>query len=217
MASILDSIKEHITPELLGEAATMYEESEAGISKAISSLAPAVLAGLLGKSGDSHLIDDIFSIIRNFDPVILQDLGPLFRGNNPAQTDRKDDSDQLLDTIFGAKIPAIVNAAASFSEVKQATASSLLRLAAPLVMALLSKKINAERLNSSGMVNYLLAEKSNFVSVLPASIAAMLGIANRGIDHPFIGEKSMGGLSWLWPLLVLTGIGMVILFYRKGC
>ncbi len=215
MASILDTIKTYLTPELLGEAANIYGENETGISKAISSLAPAILAGVLEKSGDSHSIDNIFNSIRNFDPTILGNLGSLLGGGNLAHNDPKDVSGQLLGTIFGAKVPAIVNATASFSGVKQATASSLLGLAGPMVMGILSQKIKVDGLNASGMVSYLLSQKSNFMSVLPSGIAAMLGMVGSGNSSN--NEKSIGGTGWLWPLLILLGFGAAIAFYLKNC
>ncbi len=215
MASILDTIKTYLSPELLSEAANIYGENEAGISKAVSSLAPAILAGVLEKSGDSHAIDNVFKALRNFDPAILGNLGSLLGGGNLAHNDPKDASGQLLSTIFGAKVPAIVNATASFSGVKQSTASSLLGLAGPMVMGILSQKINTEGLNASGMVSYLLSQKSNFMSVLPSGISAMLGMTNSGNGAK--NEQSTGGMGWFWPLLLLLGLGAAIAFYLKNC
>jgi len=215
MSNILDALKEYITPELLGEAAKTYTENESGISKAILGLSPAILAGLLEKSGDSHSIDKIFSSLSHFDPAILNNLGSLLGGGNLAQNDPKDASGHLLSTVFGAKIPAITNAVAAFSGVKQSTVSSLLGVAGPMVMGLLSKKISADGLNASGLVSYLLSQKSNFTSVLPSGLSAMLGMGSNGNNAG--GEKSFGGASWLWPLLLLLGFGAAIAFYLKNC
>ncbi len=175
MSNILDSVRDYLSPELLGEAANIYGENEAGIAKAIGSLAPTILAGLLEKSGDSHAIDNIFSTLRNFNPAILDNLGSLLGGGNLAQNDPKDISGRLLSVIFGAKIPAITNAVASFSGIKQSSASSLLGLAGPLVMALLSKKISAEGLNASKLVGYLLSQRNTIISLLPAGCRIPFG------------------------------------------
>ena len=217
MTNILDSVKEYISPELLGEAAKIYGESEIGISKTISSLAPTILLGLLEKSGDSHALDNIFSSLRNFDPAILNKLGSLLGGGNLAHNDPKDISGQLLGTIFGAKVPAITNAVASFSGVKQSSASSLLGLAGPLVMGLLSKKINTDGLNPSGFVSYLLSQRANIVSLLPAGVGSLLGAVNIGSGNNSGEEKSIGGMGWFWPLLLLLGLGAAVVYYMKNC
>jgi len=217
MSNILDSLKEYLSPELLNEAAKIYGENEAGISKAVGSLAPAILAGILQKSGDSHSIDDIFTAIRDFNPAILGNLGSLLGGGNLAQNDPKDASGHLLGTIFGAKIPAIASSVASFSGVKQSTATSLLGLAGPLVMGLLSQKISADGLKPTGLVGYLLSQKSNFMSVLPSSTASLLGFVNSGIGNQSGSENAMGGIGWFWPLMFLLALGAVTIFYVKNC
>lgn len=217
MTNILDAVKEQLSPELLSEAAKIYGENETGISKAIGSLAPAILAGILQKSGDSHSIDSVFNAVRDFDPAILGNPGSLLEPGNLAKHDPRDLSGQLIGIIFGAKVPAITNAVASFSGVKQSSASALLVLTGPLVMGLLSKKINADRLRPTGLVSYLLSQKSNFMSVLPSGIASLLGMVNSGIGNQPGTEKSMGGIGWFWPLLLLLGIGSAIVFFMKNC
>jgi hypothetical protein len=108
------------------------------------------------------------TVLRNFDTNILQRLDQLVDGNNPAQNKPREIAAQLNSTIFGAKIPAITNAVAAFSGVKPSTATALLGFTSPMVMALLSQKINAEGLRSSALVRYLLGERSRIVSLLPA-------------------------------------------------
>jgi OOP family OmpA-OmpF porin len=211
MSDILDSLKEHISPELLSEAAKIYGENETGVFKTISCLAPTILAGLLEKCGDSHAIDPVFNSLRNFDTNILQRLDQLVDGNNPAQNKPREIAAQLNSTIFGAKIPAITNAVAAFSGVKPSTATALLGFTSPMVMALLSQKINAEGLRSSALVRYLLGERSRIVSLLPAGVGSLLGMAN--IDG--IGardERPMAGLRWLWILLALIVLGGVVAY-----
>jgi OOP family OmpA-OmpF porin len=212
MSNILDSVRDYLSPELLGEAANIYGENEAGIAKAIGSLAPTILAGLLEKSGDSHAIDNIFSTLRNFNPAILDNLGSLLGGGNLSHNDPKDDSGRLLSVIFGAKVPAITNAVASFSGIKQSSASSLLGLAGPLVMALLNKKISAEGLNASKLVGYLLSQRNTIVSLLPAGVGSLLGMANAGHGNTNQGKASIG-MGWVWSLLLLLGLGVAIIYF----
>ncbi|MFN0035972.1 MAG: DUF937 domain-containing protein [Saprospiraceae bacterium] len=217
MSNLLDSLQEYVTPELLGQAAKIYGESETGISKAIGSLAPAILAGLLDKSNDSQAMGNIFNTLRNFDPAILGKLGSLFGGGNLAHNDPKDVSGQLLGTIFGAKVPAIAHAVAAFSGVKPSSASSLLGFAGPLVMGLLGKRIHADGLDASGLVSLLLSQKDAILSLLPAGVSAFVGTANIGGAQRAQEEKASVGMAWLWPLLLLLGLGAAIVCCMKNC
>jgi hypothetical protein len=110
MSNLLDALKAYITPELIGSAAQMLGESENGISKALGSLPPAILAGLLEKSSDTSAMSAIFNTISNFDDGVLHNLGNLLGGGNLAHNDPKDISGQLLGSLFGSKVPSITNA-----------------------------------------------------------------------------------------------------------
>jgi outer membrane protein OmpA-like peptidoglycan-associated protein len=218
MANLLDSIKDYLSPELIGQAANLLGESESGVAKAAGSIAPTILAGLLEKSGDSNAMGSIFNVLSNFDSNILGNLGSLLGGGNLAHNDPKDTAGQLLGSLFGSKVPGITSAISSFSGVKQSSTSSLLDLVGPLVMGLLSKKINSGGLNVSGLASLLLGEKSSILGALPAGIGSVLGLANFSTGTaPTVEAPSAGGSRWLWPLLLLVGLGAGIMYYLKNC
>lgn len=217
MANLLDSIKEHISPELIGQAAQLLGENESGISQALGGLAPTILAGLLNKTGDSNTMGSIFNLLSNFDSGILNNLGSLIGGGNLAHNDPKDVSGQLLGTLFGSKVPAITNSISSFSGVKSSTASSLLGLVGPLVMGVLSKKISGGGLNVSGLANMLLGEKNSILGALPSGLGSVLGLMGSGATSTSSAEPASTGNKWLWPLLLLLGLGGGIMYYLKNC
>ncbi len=216
MANLLDSIKEYVTPELIGQAANLFGENEGGISKAIGGLAPTILAGLLNKSGDSHATGGIFNALSNFNPGILDNLGSLLGGGNLAHNDPKDAAGQLLGSIFGAKVPAITNAIAAYSGTKSSSVSSLLGMVGPLVMGFLSKKINTDGLNVSGLANLLQGQKSSILGALPTGLGSILGLSDLG-GAVSAGTEAVTGNRWIWPLLLLLGIGGGIILYMKYC
>lgn len=219
MSNLLDSIKQHVSPELIGQAAQLLGENEGGISKAIAGLAPTILAGLLHKTSDSNAMGGIFNMLSNFDSSILDNLGSLIGGGNLAHNDPKDVSGQLLGTLFGAKVPAITNSISSFSGTKSSSTSSLLGLVGPLVMGVLSKKINSNGLNVSGLANLLIGEKNSILGALPSGLGSVLGLLDSG--NPGGGTSTSDevatGNRWLWPLLLLLALGGGIMYYMKNC
>jgi len=214
MASILDTVKEHISTEFLNEAASIYGENETGIAKAISCIAPTILAGVLEKSGDSHSIDKIFDLLNGADSGIANQLSSLIGDSTQVQKETRETTLQLFDLIFGAKVPAITNAVAAFSGVKQTSATALLGIGTPLMMGLLQQKIKDEGLNSSTLVRYLLSQKPIFMSVLPSGIAALLGLVNAGSNANL--EKSIRNTGLIWPLLLLIIVVGAIIMYLKN-
>ncbi len=218
MSNLLDSVKSYITPELVRQAANTLGENETGIGKAISGLAPTILAGLLGKTSDSGALSSIFNLISNTKPSILDHLGDLVGGGNLAHNDPKDAAGQLLGTLFGPKVPAMTNAVSSFAGVKPSSTSSLLGMVGPMVMALLSKKISSDGLNLSGFSNFLQGERSSILGALPTGLSAVLGLADMtGSGKPSSERAASTGTNWMWPLLLLLGLGGAIMYYMKNC
>ncbi|HNG90701.1 MAG TPA: OmpA family protein, partial [Saprospiraceae bacterium] len=218
MSNLLDSLKTYITPELISRVASSLDENEVNTGKAISGLAPTILAGLLGKTGDSGAMGQIFNLVSKVKPDILNDLGSLIGGGNLSHNDPKDASGHLLGMLFGPKVPAINQAISSFSGVKSSSTSSLMGLVGPLVMGLLNKRIGNEGLNLSGFTNLLLGERSNILGALPAGLGSILGLAGSPASAPVQEDRAPAtGTNWLWPLLLLLGLGAALIYFMRSC
>ncbi len=218
MSNLIATIREYITPELLTQAAQVHGEQENGISKAVGGLVPAILAGLLQKSSDSGAISSIFNLLSKADPAVLNHPASLLNAGNLAHNDPKDLSGQLLGLLFGAKVPAMTNAVSSFAGVKATTVSSLLGLVGPLIMSVLGKKINTGGLNLSGLANLLKTEQNTIMGLLPMGMGAVLGMGDLDIAPAATAPTSAAtGNRWLWPLLLLLGLGAAMIYYLKNC
>ncbi|MCC6411477.1 MAG: OmpA family protein [Saprospiraceae bacterium] len=218
MANVLDSLREFVTPQLLNQAAQMLGENENGISKALGGLAPTILAGLINKTGDANAMGSIFNTLANFNADILNNLGSLIGGGNLAHNDPKDEAGHLFSNLFGDKVPAITNAVAAYSGTKTSSVSSLLGLAGPLVMGLLSRRINTEGLNVSGLSNLLLQQKNIVLGTLPAGVGSLLGFAEeRSVSQDAATTEQSIGNRWLMPLLLLLALGLGIMYIARNC
>jgi OmpA-OmpF porin, OOP family len=217
MSNLLDTIKDHLSQELISNAASALGESESGIAKALGSLAPTILSGILNKSGDASSMGNIFNALSKFDSGVLDKLGSLIGGGNLAQNDPKDIAGQFLGGLFGPKVPAITNAVSAFAGVKQSSTSSLLGLVGPLVMGVLSKKISTSGLNISGLANLLVGEKANILGALPTGMGSILGLADLGGSGSPTPSESAKGSNWLMPLLALAVLAAGVMYYMKNC
>ena len=57
--SIINLIKEQLSPELVSKVATELGESESGVSKAIGGLLPAILGGFVHQSQNTNILNSI--------------------------------------------------------------------------------------------------------------------------------------------------------------
>ena len=220
MANLLDAVKIYLTPALIQQAAQTLGEQENGVSKTLSGLTPVILAGLADKVNDGNALGNIFNTLAKFDAGVLDNLGSLVGSGNLAHNDPKDLAGNLVGTLFGNKVPGILNAVAAFAGVKSSSVSALLGVAGPLVMGVLGKKINTDGLNVSGLANLLLSQKDDFLSVLPTGVGALLGFAGAGGARG--GETATttaqtSGLKWLWPLLGLVALGLSFMYLARTC
>ncbi len=216
MANLLDAVKGYITPELISQAAGMLGENESGISKAIGGLAPTILAGMLGKANDTSAMGNIFNMMSGVKPDILNNLGGLLGGGNLAHGDPKDMAGSLMGSLFGAKVPAILNALSSFAGLKSSSTSSLLGLVGPLVMGVLGKRIAGDGLNAAGLANLLLGQKGNIMGALPSGLGSIMGLADLGGVGGGTTPAATGN-KWLLPLLLVAGTLAALLYFARSC
>jgi OmpA-OmpF porin, OOP family len=221
MSGILDMVKGYVTSELVSKAASALGENESGIGKAIGGMAPTILAGILGKQGDANAMGSIFNMLSDKSNVgVLDNLSGLLGGGNMAQNDPKDAAGQLMGTLFGNKVPGIMNAVSAFSGLKGGSVSSLMGLVGPMVMGVLGKKIAGEGLNLGSFTSLLNNEKSSIMNALPAGMGSVLGFADMGNiagkmpTMPTV-EKASTGINWLWPVLALAAAAVGFWFMTK--
>jgi len=81
---------------------------------------------------------------------------------------------QLLGTIFGGRGAAVGDLLAKAGGVSPASANKILSLTTPLVLGVLGKKAAAQGLNSSGLANALLSEKSDIAAAAPPGLSKLL-------------------------------------------
>lgn len=220
MANLLDSIKSHITPELISQAATVLGEKENGIGKAVGALVPTILAGILNKSTDAHAMGNVFSLLSDKGNAgFLDNLGGLIEGGNLAHNDPKDVAGDLMGTLFGNKVPAILNGLSSAANINSGATSSLLGMVGPLVMGVLGKKIASEGLNVSGLIHLLQGEKNSILGALPGGLSTIMGLASNlsGGNTEIPALETSTGNRWVWPLVLLVGLAAGIVYYMKNC
>ncbi|MFZ4632887.1 MAG: DUF937 domain-containing protein [Saprospiraceae bacterium] len=217
MASLLDSFKGMLTPSVVSTLAEKLGEGENGITKAVTALAPTILAGLVSKSGDTNFMQQQFNTLSNFDAPGMDQLLELVGGGNLAHNDPRDAAGDWLGGLFGNKMPSILNAVSAFSGTRSSTTSSLLGMAAPMIMSMLGSRIKTDGLNVSGLANLLMGEKNNIMSMLPSGMDSILGLTGMAPKVEAVAEEKSSGMGWLWPLLLLLGLGAAIVLLSRNC
>ena len=218
---LIASIQSFITPDVVQRLATLVGETPAVTQKTMKGVVPAMLGGILNLGSQPAGISQLQSMLAA-DDRLPESLGSML-GTNAVGL--RQSGQEILGSLFGGKLDSVVDAVAGTAGAKTSAVSSLLTLAAPLIMSVLGRQARAQGLSAAGLVDLLATHKDAIASLLPSSLAGVLGLAGlRFPSTPVVTDRTLnartttpevvraGGLPAWWPwalglgLLALLGI-----------
>ncbi|MFM8411993.1 MAG: DUF937 domain-containing protein [Alphaproteobacteria bacterium] len=230
---LLGMIQGYLTPDVVGKIGSLVGESPANTEKGLGSAIPAVLSGLMNMGSTSSGASTLLNLVNgymsgNLGGSLLSSL-PALLGNSQQSSSMLSTGADLLGKIFGNKTPSVAEQVAKAVGIGGPSATSLLSLAAPLVLSALGKETKSRGLNAAGLASMLLGQKDVIGRLAPAGLASILGpVASAVTDHGTatrtarveparapVAPKPASPLRWLIPLLALLGLGS--LFGSRGC
>lgn len=228
---ILGLIKDKLTDSVIEKVSNFLGEHPENIGSALNSSVPIVLGGIMRNASNDEETGKVMDVLKDGGHTgeILDDL-PNLLGNF--------DKTQLLITIgsnifnhfTGSKGNSIVEKLSALTGIRKTSASSLVGLAAPLVLGALGKVVNKEGLGVSGLTRLLADQRESVFGALPPAIANQLNFkSTTSTVKPESEEKpkeinketkeSKGFLSWIpWILVGLVFLAGLAYFwkYRKS-
>ena len=154
MGSILDSIKNSISPDMLGSIASSTGESPEAVKKGVETAAATILGSIASRSSDTGFLSQIMSLVSSYG---TQTLGAAAGAGSAATTAASEASSSLLTTLFGANKAAIEGKIAQASGLSSGTAGvPILASATPLVLSALSSKMSG---GAAGLASALTATR----------------------------------------------------------
>jgi outer membrane protein OmpA-like peptidoglycan-associated protein len=220
MADLLETATALLTPDRIQKAAALVGESPTSTQKSFAGMVPTILAGLMKLSSSDTGASQLLGLVKRVggDGSVLNNLGALLGGGPATQTAMSTGRD-VLQTVFGGKLDTVVDQLASASGVKTSSASSLLSLAAPLVLGVLGREKKARGLNAGGVANLLLGEKSALAGRMPAALSGVLGLGGPSVTAARMTPVPLGPaagsfLRWLLPVALLALVGAWLASWR---
>lgn len=227
---ILGLIKDKLTDSVIEKVSGFLGEHPEKIGPALNSAVPVVLGGIIRNASNEEDAGKVMDVLKDGGHTgeILDDLSGLL-GNF--------DKTQLLITIgsnifnhfSGSKGNAIVEKLSTLNGIRKTSASSLVGLAAPLVLGALGKVVSKEGLGVSGLTKLLADQRESVFGALPPAIANQLNFKSAvSTTNSIKGEKQKDEQkpsteknrvwSWIpWVLISLIFLAGIAYFwkYRK--
>lgn len=224
--SLIDTLKNYITPEVIGMLSGMLGEKNQTVRGAVDAGIPALLSGMLSKSATGKGADELFNVIQggSFEPSMLSNITSLL-GDSTSSSNLLQSGMSMLGTIFGnnQKVEGVSNAISQMSGLSQDSSSKVLGMLAPMAMGLLGSKSTS----ASGLASLLAGEKSSILGALPAGISGLLGFnatsaaksVGNATSQVASNAAATGGsmFRWLLPFLLIGALGFLAWSMMKGC
>lgn len=166
-------------------------ESTSSTQSALSSLLPVVLGGIAQKAQAGDGLTQLLAPLNGpeLNTAVLDNLGGLFdSGGSGIASLIKLGTSTLLPALFGDKAGGLATALAGMSGIKSSSATSLIALAAPLLLTFLKKYAGQNNLNAASLAALLKGQGPHLSGALDERLTGALGFAN---PTAFLG--SLGG------------------------
>ena len=221
-ASLLDGLTGLITPDVVSKAASAFGESEAAIRKGVGGAFPALLSGVASRADDSSFASSLFELVRSpaNDSGILNDVGSLVGANSLSPMVGL--GTQLMGMLFGGRTSTFTNTLAGYAGIKSSSASTLLNVAAPLVLAFIGRHARNDGLNATSLATLLRNQKHSFAAAVPSQLASAgrypgTPVKDRAAYAAPEAERRATIWRWLLPAMAaIVGLALLIpLFGRK--
>jgi len=223
MASILDSVRSVLTPDIVRGASSLIGESPAATQEALRSAVPSVLAGMLGQvstpTGAEHLRSTIAA--GGYGGSLLDSLGSILGGGGSAIDSILSGGNRMMSSLFGDKSSSVVDAIAGAGGVRSTSASKLLSLVTPIIMSVIGKQVVSRGLDATGLGNLLMGDRASILRAAPEGLVNRLGLGSllgaptaaaaaseRAVELP--DPATRGGFRW-WPALAAGVVALIVM------
>ena len=217
--NLLDGVKEQLTDALMAKAASFLGEDNSLTSKAMGLILPSILGGMANKAANADGATQLFDILKGDDhrSDIFGSLGMLLGGGSATQG-LLESGGSTINALFGNKTSNIASVIASAVGMKSGSASSLMSIAAPILMNVMARKLGGGA-TASGLVSLLGSQLPFLKSAgLPSALTSALGLSNLDLTPPSVSapkiavEEGGWGKFLPWLLLAAAGLAGVYLF-----
>ena len=218
-SSIFSSLFNTFDARTIGEIASRFGEPKEAVSQGLESSTACLLSGLANKAGDSTWISQLFNLVSQAPSnANVSDLTGAVADPSRASyatSSLLDSGKKFLSLAFGGNQSSIVDAVGSATGLRSGVVSSLMSMAAPLMMTALGRLVRNDHMNPVGLSRLLVDEGEGVRDLLPAGVSNLLNAApfptatvtpsTRPVALGTIPEPAARSRAWLWliPLLLL--------------
>ncbi len=232
--NLLGLLKDQMTDGVLEKMAGLAGADKSATGSAMNAILPTILGSVLKQSDTSSGAGALLDMMKsgNHDGSMLDNLGSVLGGGS-ASSGLMDAGKGILSTLMGSRQSGVLDLLGKATGLSRGSNSSLMSMAAPMVMGLVGRYVKNKALDAVGLGKFLGGQRNGIMSALPAGMDKILGFANTGSTSsssssssskstasttrstPEPEKKGGGWIKWL--LMGLIGLGLISFLASRGC
>jgi outer membrane protein OmpA-like peptidoglycan-associated protein len=205
-SQLLESLRSLVTPEVEAGLAARLGAPGGVARRGLDAAYGSILAGLVALLPDSGSMRQVFELV----------------ADEPGGTAATGEA--LLSAAFGNRMDAVGEATGRASGLRPDAARALLAAAAPMVVAVLRRRVAEGGLDANGLTALLASQKDRILDDAPAGMGSLLGVS----DIPRVAAAAVGvrppapaprkpprGSRWLWPATAGAALVALLLLLAR--
>ena len=211
--TIFDSLLNMLDNRTIGEVAHVLGQSTQGVSRGMEPSIAALLGGLASKSDDPNALRKILDTAPSTGTVSWSQAAS---SASDANSSLMAAGKRLLPALFGSSENAVTSGISRASGLSFGSISTLLTMAAPVVMGFISKHARDTGMNMAGLGNLLQRESATWRGALPSELNETFWPGKRTVEtaSPVVAQAVRKETSsrWLIPALCAAGLALGLIW-----
>lgn len=214
MENVIESISNYFSDEFKSQLANSLDETQAGISKALSAIIPLTLQRLTSVSENGAEGQNEVARITS-DAAQYYSTSP-----NLSKLHNEERGSDLPGKIFGNDNHNITRNIANFSGIRNASAEHLITMALPVIAGKLGQYFNDNHLSGSGLSAYLSTKKTEISNSLPSDYQSLAkssaDLKGENNSHVHVGKKKKMFPTWVMFVVIIL-VFLLLIYFSRGC
>ena len=226
--SVFSSLFNLLDTTGINEIAARLDEPRQAVSRGLESTTASLISSLARRSSDSNSMSQIFRLISQTpSDVNVSNLASAVTCSGAASSvtsSLMDSGEKFLSLVFGGNQSSILDAIGRSAGLRSSSVTSLVGMAAPLLMIALGRLVRGDQLSQGQLGSLLVKESAGIQNLLPAGMqnhferpapaAATLDLNTRPLSLTTEPEPRPS-LPWLWILPALLLIALLFWVFNK--
>jgi OmpA-OmpF porin, OOP family len=224
MATIIDRLRDLVSPAILSALSRQTGESESAVSRGLSAAIPAIASSTARRADDRGFVKDLLHLATTTaaGPHPIEAISVLASSptgidtTNPIGIDTTNPFRGWLSGLFGHNLSEVTGSVARYAGISRASATSLLSIAAALVLAYIGRLVRSDNLTVADLADVLREQRTRLASSLPTGFTMP-----EVFTAPYEKARTAGDMAstgWSLPLVALMAalcVGGLIWWSRQ--